>query len=123
MEFNFKLLHKNGLARRGVMQTPHGSIQTPVFMPVGTQGTVKGITPEQLHALNTQIILGNTYHLALRPGDDLVAELGGLHQFNGWDKPILTDSGDFKSSVSPKSGKSMMTVPDSARISMANYWS
>jgi queuine tRNA-ribosyltransferase len=65
-------------------------------MPVGTQGTVKGITPEQLHALNTQIILGNTYHLALRPGDDLVAELGGLHQFNGWDKPILTDSGGFQ---------------------------
>ncbi len=96
MSFSFSVTHTHGSARRGLMQTPHGPIQTPVFMTVGTQGTVKGVTPEQLHAHNVPIILGNTYHLALRPGDDIIAEMGGLHRFNGWNKPILTDSGGFQ---------------------------
>ncbi len=76
--------------------TAHGTVQTPMFMPVGTLGTVKGIDPDELHAIGAQTILGNTYHLHLRPGEDLVAELGGLHRFMGWDGPILTDSGGFQ---------------------------
>lgn len=78
------------------METPHGMIETPVFMPVGTQASVKAVSPEELTDMNAQIILSNTYHLWLRPGDDLVKEAGGLHQFMNWDKPILTDSGGFK---------------------------
>ena len=78
------------------MTTPHGPVETPVFMPVGTQATVKGLTPEMVRSAGAQIILGNTYHLALRPGDDLIAELGGLHRFMHWDGPILTDSGGFQ---------------------------
>jgi queuine tRNA-ribosyltransferase len=83
-------------ARAGHFQTAHGTVETPCFMPVGTQGTVKGITPRQLAEIGPQVILGNTYHLGLRPGDDLVRELGGLHAFMGWDGPILTDSGGFQ---------------------------
>ncbi|ATW23959.1 tRNA guanosine(34) transglycosylase Tgt [Candidatus Formimonas warabiya] len=83
-------------ARVGVLQTSHGSIHTPVFMPVGTQATVKTISPEELKDLGAEIILGNTYHLYLRPGHDLVAEAGGLHKFMHWDGPILTDSGGFQ---------------------------
>jgi len=83
-------------ARRGTLQTLHGAIETPIFMPVGTQGTVKAVTPAQLHEVGSQIILGNTYHLHLRPGSELVREMGGLHRFMGWDKPILTDSGGFQ---------------------------
>ena len=83
-------------ARRGVLHTPHGDIQTPVFMPVGTQGTVKGLTPEQVAETGAQILLGNTYHLFLRPGHDIVREAGGLHKFMNWDKAILTDSGGFQ---------------------------
>lgn len=83
-------------ARTGRLKTLHGEIQTPVFMPVGTQGTVKGVTPEQLEEMQAQIILGNTYHLHLRPGEELIRELGGLHSFMGWKKPILTDSGGFQ---------------------------
>ena len=83
-------------ARRGRLQTLHGSIETPIFMPVGTQGTVKAITPAHLHEIGAQIILGNTYHLNLRPSSELVKELGGLHKFMGWDGPILTDSGGFQ---------------------------
>lgn len=83
-------------ARVGFLETPHGRIETPVFMPVGTQATVKTITPEELTTLGAEIILSNTYHLYLRPGHDLVAEAGGLHQFMHWDKPILTDSGGFQ---------------------------
>ena len=82
--------------RRGRLHTPHGIVETPVFMPVGTQATVKGLTPEQLDDGRRQIILGNTYHLTLRPGDELIAELGGLHRFMGWHGPILTDSGGFQ---------------------------
>lgn len=83
-------------ARAGRFHTSHGEVLTPAFMPVGTQGTVKGITPVQLGDLAPQVILGNTYHLGLRPGDELVARLGGLHRFMGWDGPILTDSGGFQ---------------------------
>ncbi len=83
-------------ARRGRLQTRHGVVETPEFMPVGTQGTVKAVTPAQLHEIGAQIILGNTYHLNLRPGADVVRRLGGLHAFMGWDGPILTDSGGFQ---------------------------
>jgi len=83
-------------ARRGRLRTLHGTIETPIFMPVGTQGTVKAVTPAQLHEIGAQIILGNTYHLNLRPGSELVRDLGGLHKFMQWDGPILTDSGGFQ---------------------------
>ena len=94
----YELLHvdKNSGARRGVIHTPHGDIQTPVFMPVGTQATVKAMTPEELKEIEAQIILSNTYHLYLRPGNKLVKEAGGLHNFMKWDRPILTDSGGFQ---------------------------
>ncbi len=83
-------------ARRGEVKTAHGTFQTPVFMPVGTQATVKGVTPENLKALGARIILGNTYHLYIRPGHQLIRKLGGLHKFMNWDGPILTDSGGFQ---------------------------
>lgn len=94
--FQFELIQKDQGARAGVLKTPHGMVETPVFMPVGTQATVKSLTVEQLHDLNVQIILSNTYHLLLRPGADTIQELGGLHQFMNWHKPILTDSGGFQ---------------------------
>jgi queuine tRNA-ribosyltransferase len=84
------------MARAGVFHTPHGDLQTPVFAPVGTQATVKAVTPAQLRELGASLVLSNTYHLYLRPGDKLVAELGGLHQFMQWDRPMLTDSGGFQ---------------------------
>ncbi len=83
-------------ARAGVLHTPHGDVPTPIFMPVGTKGTVKGLTPATLEALGTKILLANTYHLCMRPGEELVGELGGLHDFMGWHGPILTDSGGFQ---------------------------
>lgn len=94
----YELLHedKNSGARRGIVHTPHGDIQTPVFMPVGTQATVKSMTPEEVKDLGAQIILSNTYHLYLRPGEKIVKEAGGLHKFMNWDKPILTDCGGFQ---------------------------
>ena len=92
----FKLLNKSGEARRGTVTTAHGQIQTPAFMPVGTQGTVKSLTPQHLKDIGAQIILGNAYHLYLRPGQELVKKAGGLHGFMGWDRPILTDSGGFQ---------------------------
>ncbi len=95
----YELLHvdKNSGARRGIVHTPHGDIQTPVFMPVGTQATVKAMTPEELkEEVKAEIILGNTYHLFLRPGHELIKEAGGLHKFMNWDRPILTDSGGFQ---------------------------
>ena len=96
--FEFELLHvcKQTGARRGRLHTPHGVIETPIYMPVGTQATVKAVSPHELNDMGAQIILSNTYHLHLRPGEDLVAEAGGLHQFMHWDKPILTDSGGFQ---------------------------
>ena len=95
----YELLHvcKQTGARRGRIHTPHGIIETPVFMPVGTQATVKSLTPEDLkEKVNAEIILSNTYHLYLRPGQDIVKEAGGLHKFMNWDRPILTDSGGFQ---------------------------
>ena len=94
----YELLHvdKNSGARRGVIHTPHGDIQTPVFMPVGTRATVKSMTPEELKEIEAQIILSNTYHLYLRPGHNLIKEAGGLHNFMKWDRPILTDCGGFQ---------------------------
>lgn len=83
-------------ARRGILKTDHGNIKTPIFMPVGTIGAVKTMAPEDLHSVQSQIILGNTYHLYLRPGTKVLNEAGGLHKFNGWDKPMLTDSGGFQ---------------------------
>ena len=96
--FEFELLHvcKQTGARRGRLHTPHGVIETPVFMPVGTQATVKTMTPEELKDCGAQIILSNTYHLHLRPGEALVEKAGGLHSFMHWDRPILTDSGGFQ---------------------------
>src|SRR5919198_4631910 len=83
-------------ARAGVLRTAHGEVPTPAFMPVGTKATVKTLDPDELRALGAAIILGNTYHLHFRPGEDLIAELGGLHRFMAWDGPILTDSGGFQ---------------------------
>ena len=96
MTFEFELVATDGNARAGILHTPHGEIPTPVFAPVGTSGTVKAIPPRDLHALDVRLILANTYHLFLRPGDALVRDLGGLHAFMNWDGPILTDSGGFQ---------------------------
>jgi queuine tRNA-ribosyltransferase len=94
--FSFRVTHRDGRARRGVLQTPHGVVETPAFMPVGTRGAVKAVTMQQLEELGAQIVLGNTYHLYLKPGDGLIAGCGGLHRFIGWDRPILTDSGGYQ---------------------------
>jgi queuine tRNA-ribosyltransferase len=94
--FNFHVTDTDGRARCGVMTTAHGDVQTPAFMPVGTQGAVKGITHRDLDDLGAEIMLSNTYHLYLRPGDDVIARRGGLHRFAGWHKPILTDSGGYQ---------------------------
>jgi queuine tRNA-ribosyltransferase len=95
-EFHFEVLATNGKARAGVFHTPHGAIPTPVFAPVGTQATVKSLTPAQLQTTGASLILSNTYHLFLRPGDEIIANLGGLHKFMAWEQPILTDSGGFQ---------------------------
>jgi queuine tRNA-ribosyltransferase len=92
----FELTATDGAARAGVLHTTHGDVRTPVFMPVGTKATVKSTHPDELHALGAQIVLGNTYHLHFRPGEDVIDELGGLHRFMGWEGPILTDSGGFQ---------------------------
>jgi queuine tRNA-ribosyltransferase len=92
----FDVAATDGAARAGVLRTAHGDVPTPAFMPVGTKGTVKGVDPGELRALGASIVLGNTYHLNFRPGADVIAELGGLHAFMGWDGPILTDSGGFQ---------------------------
>jgi queuine tRNA-ribosyltransferase len=94
--FSFTVTHRDGLARRGELRTAHGVVQTPAFMPVGTRGAVKAVTARDLLDLGAEIILGNTYHLYLKPGDGLIARAGGLHRFIGWDKPILTDSGGYQ---------------------------
>jgi len=95
-EFHFTVTHTHGAARRGVLTTPHGVVNTPAFMAVGTQGAVKAVTQRDLEDLGSEIVLANTYHLYLRPGADRIARLGGLHRFMGWDKPILTDSGGYQ---------------------------
>ncbi|MBI3824795.1 MAG: tRNA guanosine(34) transglycosylase Tgt [Candidatus Rokubacteria bacterium] len=92
----FALLARDGAARRGRLTTPHGAVETPAFMPVGTAGTVKALTPDDLRSAGTQIVLANTYHLFLRPGHELVRALGGLHRFMAWEGPLLTDSGGFQ---------------------------
>ena len=94
--FSFTLHAADAAARAGTLVTPHGDVPTPAFMPVGTQGTVKGLTPEMVRDAGAHILLGNTYHLTLRPGDELVRDLGGLHRFMNWNRPILTDSGGFQ---------------------------
>jgi queuine tRNA-ribosyltransferase len=94
--FSFRVTHTDGRARRGLLTTPHGIVETPAFMPVGTHGAVKGITHRDLESLGAQILLSNTYHLYLRPGDGLIARRGGLHRFIGWSRPILTDSGGYQ---------------------------
>ena len=95
-KFEFELLEKRGKKRRGIIHTAHGDIHTPIFMPVGTQATVKCLTNELIKSTGAEIILGNTYHLFLRPGKDKMEKFGGLHRFMNWDKPILTDSGGFQ---------------------------
>jgi queuine tRNA-ribosyltransferase len=92
----FVVAATDGAARAGVLRTAHGDVPTPAFMPVGTKGTVKAVDPDELGALGATIVLGNTYHLHFKPGEDVIAELGGLHAFMGWDGPILTDSGGFQ---------------------------
>jgi queuine tRNA-ribosyltransferase len=94
--FSFQVTHTDGRARRGVLTTPHGVVDTPCFMPVGTRGAIKGVTFRDVEDAGAQIILGNTYHLHLRPGDALIARAGGLHRFIGWPHPILTDSGGYQ---------------------------
>lgn len=113
--FSFRVIKSDGKARLGELITPHGKIHTPVFMPVGTQGTVKAMLHKDLIEIGTQIILGNTYHLYLRPGIEVIKEAGGLHAFIGWDKPILTDSGGFQVfslSRGRGDGKSRVRVKD-----------
>src|SRR3990172_5014063 len=94
--FKFTIIAKSNRARSGIFTTPHGDIQTPVFAPVGTQATVKTLTPEHLKGINASLVLSNTYHLYLRPGDELVRDMGGLHKFMQWHNPMLTDSGGFQ---------------------------
>jgi queuine tRNA-ribosyltransferase len=115
--FKFDLNHQDtsSKARLGTFHTPHGSIQTPIFMPVGTLGSVKGVSPQELKDIQAQIILANTYHLYLRPGHELVQKMGGLHKWMNWDKPILTDSGGFQVfslGKGIKTGKPYMKVTD-----------
>ena len=96
MSLKFDLIATDGNARRGCVHTAHGDFQTPAFMAVGTAATVKSLTMVQVRATGTEVILGNTYHLMMRPGGDLVEKMGGLHKFSGWHGPILTDSGGFQ---------------------------
>src|SRR5699024_5285703 len=97
-QFSFEILAKDKQtgARRGVFHTPHGDIQTPIFMPVGTAATVKSLLPSVIKDIGTQILLSNTYHLYLRPGSDIVRQAGGIHKFMNWNGPVLTDSGGFQ---------------------------
>ena len=94
--FEFTITAKSNRSRTGVFTTPHGDLLTPVFAPVGTQATVKTLTPEHLQDINASLVLSNTYHLYLRPGDELVRDMGGLHKFMQWPRPMLTDSGGFQ---------------------------
>lgn len=124
MFFEISHKEKNTRARTGIIHTDHGDIETPIFMPVGTQGTVKSLDQDDLKNLEAQIILGNTYHLHLRPGEDLIARAGGLHKFMNWDKPILTDSGGFqvfslgaqKEKKSQESGETKENIFDQGKL-------
>ena len=106
--FSYEVTHicKQSGARLGVLHTPHGDIPTPIYMPVGTSACVKAMTPREMEEIGTKILLSNTYHLHLRPGEKLVEEAGGLHKFMGWNGPILTDSGGFQVSRWRASGRS-----------------
>ncbi|HET7249795.1 MAG TPA: tRNA guanosine(34) transglycosylase Tgt, partial [Gemmatimonadales bacterium] len=94
--FELTIAGTSGSARAAALELPHGTVQTPCFMPVGTQGTVRALSPHDLRAVGAEIVLANTYHLHVRPGEEVVRELGGLHRFMGWDRPLLTDSGGFQ---------------------------
>jgi queuine tRNA-ribosyltransferase len=120
--FAFRIEARDGRARSGCFETPHGSVPTPAFMPVGTRASVKGVRPDELAALGTRMLLANTYHLALRPGVELVRELGGLHRFMAWNGPILTDSGGYQffslqalTSID-EDGATLRSVVDGARL-------
>src|SRR5437773_5143844 len=102
--FEFVIEATSGSARAGRLTLPHGSVETPAFMPVGTQGTVRALSPQDLRAVGAELVLANTYHLHIRPGETVVAKLGGLHRFMGWDRPLLTDSAASRSSRSKGSG-------------------
>src|SRR3989441_3144267 len=95
--FEFTIHATCGPARAGTLVLPHGTVETPAFMPVGTQGTVRTLSPADLHAVGAELVLANTYHLHVRPGEGVVERLGGLHRFMAWDRPLLTDSGGFRS--------------------------
>jgi queuine tRNA-ribosyltransferase len=114
----FDVTARAGAARSGTLRLPHGVVRTPAFMPVGTQATVKTISTDELIAVDADIILGNTYHLYLRPGHELIRALGGLHRFMAWPRPLLTDSGGFRSSVSRISARSPMRASASAATLM-----
>lgn len=115
---NFKIVAKDVNARAGVLKTAHGEIKTPIYMPVGTQASVKALSPDDLKGVNAQIILGNTYHLYLRPGSKLIKKMGGLHKFMNWDGPILTDSGGFQAfSLGAMIAHGVRKVPNSGNQS------
>lgn len=120
MTFELQYTDTKSNARAGLITTEHGQIQTPIFMPVGTLGTVKGVHLTELKEdIQAQIILGNTYHLYLRPGLDVIEKAGGLHRFNGFDRPMLTDSGGFQVFSLAESGNSVKKEPSSVHILMA----
>jgi queuine tRNA-ribosyltransferase len=122
MTFSFRVDARDARARCGRFLTPHGAVETPAFMPVGTRASVKGVRPDELRALGTQMVLANTYHLSLRPGAELVRELGGLHRFMAWDGPILTDSGGYQIfslqalTAIDEDGATLRSVVDGARV-------
>ena len=111
VSFSILATDPNSSARCGSLELPHGTVETPIFMPVGTQGTVKTLHPAELEELGAQIILGNTYHLWLRPGHELIRELGGLHGFSTWRKPMLTDSGGFQITQDHRGGRALSKPP------------
>ena len=112
MHFSVQHLSKKSLARTGILTTPHGNIQTPVFMPLATSGAVKTLLPNEVSELGAEIILGNTYHLHIRPGDQKIKEFGGLHCWMNWPGPILTDSGGYQAYSLARSGKNLAKITD-----------
>src|SRR5688500_6212905 len=96
LDLRYRLLAREGLARAGAFETPHGTVETPAFMPVGTRASLKGLTNAQIESIGPEVLLANTYHLHLRPGEEVVRSLGGLHGFAGWRRPLITDSGGYQ---------------------------